>query len=160
MENLYKKIEKVVVNTGLGRLNQQAQFDDKILPEIEVEFATITGQKGSARKAKRSIAGFKIREGQTIGLKATLRHKRMEDFLKRLTNLTLPRVKDFRGLDLGNIDENGNLNIGLKDQNVFPEINTEKSKVNFGLQVTIVPKKKNREISIDLYRRLGLPLKK
>jgi large subunit ribosomal protein L5 len=160
MENLFKKIEKVVVNTGLGRLNQQAQFDDKILPEIEAEFAIITGQKGSPRKSKKSIAGFKIREGQTIGLKATLRDKRMEAFIKRLANLALPRVKDFRGLELKNIDENGNLNIGMKEQTVFPEINTEKSKYSFGLQVTLVPKKKNREIAIDLYRRLGLPLKK
>lgn len=160
MENLYKKIEKVVVNAGLGRLSQQGQFEEKILPEVEKEFAAITGQKGSARPAKKSIAGFKIRENQTIGLKVTLRSRRMEDFLKRLANLALPRVKDFRGLDLKNVDENGNLNIGIKEQVVFPEIDTEKSKVNFGMQVTVVPKEKDRESSIDLYRRLGLPLKK
>lgn len=159
MENLYRKIEKVVVNTGLGRMNQQAQFEDKLLPEVENEFATITGQKASPRKSKKSIAGFKIREGQTIGLKVTLRKKRMEDFLKRLANLALPRVKDFRGLNLENVDENGNLNIGLKEQNVFPEINTEKSHVSFGIQVTLVPRERNREKAIDLYRRLGLPLK-
>ena len=160
MEKLTKKIEKIVINAGIGRLSQQGQFEDKILPEVEKEFATITGQKASIRKAKKSIAGFKIREGQIIGLKATLRHKRMEDFLERFANLVLPRVKDFRGLDIGNVDENGNLNVGLKEQNVFPEIDMEKSKVNFGIQVTIVPYKKDREIAIDLYRRLGLPLKK
>lgn len=161
MEKLVRQeIEKIVVNAGIGRLSQQGQFEEKILPEVNREFSIITGQKAATRLAKKSIAGFKIREGQIIGLKATLRQKRMEDFFARLVNLTLPRVKDFRGLDLTNIDESGNLNIGFKEQNVFPEIDMEKSKVNFGLQVTIVPRKKNREAAIALYRRLGLPLKK
>lgn len=159
-KQIRQQIEKIVVNAGLGRLSQQGQYEEKILPEVEKEFAVITGQKPQTRPAKKSIAGFKIREGQIIGLKATLRHKRMEDFLERIANLTLPRVKDFRGLDLGKVDENGNLNIGFKEQTVFPEIDTEKSKVSFGVQVTVVPKKKNREAAIDLYRRLGLPLKK
>ncbi len=155
-----QQIEKIVVNAGLGRLSQQGQFEEKILPEVEKEFSTITGQKASTRPAKKSIAGFKIREGQVVGLKATLRQKRMEDFLIRLVNTALPRVKDFRGLDLKNVDESGNLNIGFKEQNVFPEIDMEKSKTSFGIQVTIVPRKKNREQAIDLYRRIGLPLKK
>jgi len=160
MEKDLKLIEKVVVNAGLGRLSQQGQFEEKILPEVQKEFAIITGQKASTRPAKKSIAGFKIREGQIIGLKATLRQKRMEDFMKRLINLALPRVKDFRGIDLTNIDESGNLNIGFKEQAVFPEIDTEKSKTSFGIQVTVVPRKKNRAVAIDLFRRLGLPLKK
>ncbi len=155
-----QQIEKIVVNAGLGRLSQQGQFEEKILPEVEKEFSTITGQKASTRPAKKSIAGFKIREGQVVGLKATLRQKRMEDFLIRLVTTALPRVKDFRGLDLKNVDESGNLNIGFKEQNVFPEIDMEKSKTSFGIQVTIVPRKKNREQAIDLYRRIGLPLKK
>ena len=159
-KNLRQQIEKIVVNAGLGRLSQQAQFEEKILPETEKEFSAITGQKPSFRPAKKSIAGFKIRENQVIGLKTTLRQKRMEDFFERLVNLALPRVKDFRGLDLGSVDGNGNLNIGFKEQSVFPEIDLEKSKTSFGLQVTIVPKKRNREAAIDLYRRLGLPLKK
>ena len=161
MEKLLREhIEKIVVGAGLGRLNQQAQFEEKILPDVSKEFSMITGQKASVRPAKKSIAGFKIREGQIVGLKVTLRQKRMEDFFERLVKLALPRVKDFRGLDLKNIDESGNLNIGFKEQNIFPEIDMEKSKVNFGLQVTIVPRKKNRDFAIDLYRRLGLPLKK
>ena len=161
MEKLLREhIEKIVVGAGLGRLSQQGQFEEKILPEAVKEFALITGQKASTRPAKKSIAGFKIREGQIIGLKATLRQRRMEDFFERLVKLALPRVKDFRGLDLGNVDESGNLNIGFKEQSIFPEIDMEKSKVNFGLQVTIVPRKKNRVFAIDLYRRLGLPLKK
>jgi large subunit ribosomal protein L5 len=161
MEKLLRQqIEKIVVNAGIGRLSQQANFDDKILPEVQKEFSAITGQKPSVRAAKKSIAGFKIRENQVVGLKVTLRQKRMEDFFERLVGLALPRVKDFRGLDLSNVDENGNLNVGFKEQNVFPEIDVEKSKTNFGLQVTIVPRKKNRDSAIDLYRRLGLPLKK
>jgi large subunit ribosomal protein L5 len=159
-KNIRQQIEKIVVNAGLGRLSQQGQFEEKILPEIDKEFSAITGQKASVRPAKKSVAGFKIREGQIIGLKTTLRHKRMEDFLTRLINLALPRVKDFRGLEISNVDESGNLNIGFKEQVVFPEIDTEKSRVNFGIQVTVVPRKKNRETAIDLYRRLGLPLKK
>ena len=161
MEKLLRgHIEKIVVGAGIGRLSQQGQFEEKILPEVVKEFSMITGQKAATRPAKRSIAGFKIREGQIVGLKATLRQRRMEDFFERLVRLALPRVKDFRGLDLKNIDESGNLNIGFKEQSVFPEIDLEKSKVNFGIQVTIVPRKKNRELTIDLYRRLGLPLKK
>ncbi len=161
MEKLLREhIEKIVVGAGLGRLSQQGQFEEKILPEVVKEFSMITGQKAATRPAKKSIAGFKIREGQIIGLKATLRQRRMEDFFERLAKLALPRVKDFRGLDLKNVDESGNLNIGFKEQSVFPEIDMEKSKVNFGLQVTIVPRKKNRVFAIDLYRRLGLPLKK
>ena len=157
---LRQEIEKIVVNAGLGRLSQQGQFEEKILPEVAKEFAAITGQKASTRAAKKSIAGFKIRENQIIGLKVTLRQKRMEDFFERLVNLALPRVKDFRGLELSNIDESGNLNIGFKEHDVFPEIDQEKSKTSFGLQITIVPRKKNREAAIALYRRLGLPLKK
>ncbi len=153
-------IEKIVVNTGLGRASQQAQFEDKILPEIEKELATIVGQKPSRRQAKKSIAGFKSRAGQIIGLAATLRGSRMNDFLERLVNLVLPRVKDFRGLSEKNVDANGNLNIGLKEQSVFPEIDLEKSKMTFGIQITIVPRKKERDAAIAFYRRYGVPLKK
>ncbi len=160
MEDIKKQIEKVVINAGIGRASQQAQFEDKILPEIEKDFAAITGQKPSERKAKKSIAGFKTRTGQIVGLTATLRGARMVDFFERLVNLALPRVKDFRGLTLSNVDANGNLNIGLREQTVFPEIDLEKTKVTFGIQVTVVPKEKNRDSAIDFYRRSGVPLKK
>ncbi len=160
MEDITKQIEKVVVGSGLGRLSAQDHFEDKTLPEIEDEMAKITGQKPSRRPARLSVAGFKIRAGQIIGLKVTLRGKRMEDFLNKVINLALPRVKDFRGLNVKNVDPNGNLNIGFKDQAVFPEIDLEKVKTSFGIQVTVVPKMKNRETAIDLYRRLGVPLKK
>ncbi len=154
-----EKLEKIVVNVGVGRLRQQAGFEDKILPAIEEEVAMITGQKPVRRQAKKSIAGFKIRAGDVVGLQVTLRGKRMEDFLKRVISFVLPRVKDFRGIDLKNIDGSGNLNIGFREQFVFPEIAAEKSKVNFGLQVTLVTLAKTRDEAIDFYRSIGVPLK-
>jgi large subunit ribosomal protein L5 len=159
-ENLTKNIEKIVINVGVGKKSQDGSFENKILPEIEKNLEIITGQKPTKRKAKQSIAGFKLRAGQIVGLKVTLRKKRMEDFLLKLIHFTLPRVKDFRGINLKNIDQNGNLNIGFKEQFVFPEIIPEKVNVVFGLQVTIVPKEQKREKAIDFYRRIGIPLKK
>lgn len=159
MSNITNKLEKIVVNVGLGRLRSLAGFEDKILPAIEEELAMITGQKPSRRQAKKSIAGFKIRAGDIVGLQVTLRGRRMEDFLKRIIGFVLPRVKDFKGIDPKNIDEGGNLNIGFKEQFVFPEIRAEKSKVNFGLQITFVTFTKTREKAIDFYKSIGVPLK-
>ncbi len=153
-------LEKIVVNAGVGRLRNQPNFDEKILPEIIKELGFITGQKPAERKAKKSIAGFKIREGEIVGLQTTLRRSRMDDFLKRLIAIIFPRVKDFRGINLKNIDSNGNLNVGFRDQYVFPEVNVEKSKTAFGVQITFVPKIKNREKAVDFYRSSGVPLKK
>lgn len=154
------RLNKIVVNTGVGRLSQQPNFEEKILPEIIKELSLITGQKPSASVAKKSIAGFKTRIGQIIGLKTTLRRRKMYDFLERLVKITLPRVKDFRGINLKNVDNGGNLTIGLKDQSAFSEINQELSKVDFGLEITIVSNAKKREEAIELYRQLGFPLKK
>lgn len=159
MTTITEKIEKVVVNIGVGKLRQQSQFDEKVLPEIKGEVARITGAQPSPRPARASIAGFKVREGEIVGLKVTLRRKRMEDFIARLINAVLPRVKDFRGIDPKNIDADGNLNIGLRDQLVFPEIDPNTSKVHFGLQITFVAKDCSREEMIDFYRAIGVPLK-
>ncbi len=158
--SIRKNLEKIVINVGLGRLRQQSNFEDKFLPEIVKELALITGQKPSPRQAKKSIAGFKIRAGDIVGLQVTLRGKRMEDFLTRLISFVLPRVRDFRGLDLNSVDAGGNLNIGFKEQFVFPEISADKSKVNFGLQVTIVTVLESKDEAIDFYRLVGVPLKK
>ena len=154
-----KDFEKIVINIGLGKLRIQSQFEDKILPEVVKEIGLITGQKPALRRAKKSIAGFKTRTGDIIGLQTTLRGKRMVFFFLKVINVVLPRVKDFRGIDSKNVDENGNLNVGLKEQYVFPEINIEKSKVNFGLQITVVPRIKKRVAAFDLYKDIGLPLK-
>lgn len=154
------KIEKMVVNVGIGRLSQQPNFEDKVLPELTKEIALITGQKPAVTKAKKSISGFKVREGQAVGLKVTLRHRRMSDFLERLIKIVLPRLRDFRGIDLKSVDSGGNLTIGLREQMVFPEINPEISKVDFGLEISIVSNAKNKEEAVELYRKIGIPLKK
>jgi large subunit ribosomal protein L5 len=159
-ENIYSKIEKVVVNSGIGRLSQQANFSDKLLPELESEFAAIVGQRGATKGARISIAGFKIREGNVVGIMATLRGARMELFLKKVINIVLPRVRDFRGIDAKGVDKNGNLTIGLKEHLVFPEVSPETSKVGFGLQLTIVPKVQKRAEAMELYKEIGIPFKK
>lgn len=153
------KLEKIVVNVGIGKLSQQPNFEDKILPEVIKELSLITGQKPFICRAKKSIAGFKVRAGQIVGLKVTLRRHRMEDFLSKLINIVLPRVRDFRGINLKSIDSKGNLTIGIKEHTVFPEINPETSKVDFGLEISIVSNAKNREEAIELFRRIGIPLK-
>lgn len=155
-----QSLEKVVVNSGIGRLSQQAQFEEKVLPELMKELALITGQKPQIRKSRESIAGFKVRKNQIIGLRVILRHDRMADFLERVTNAVLPRIRDFQGIDPQKIDAAGNLNFGIKEQNVFPEIIPEESKVSFGIQVTVVPKEKNRVKAEALYRQIGVPLHK
>lgn len=152
-------LDKIVINVGIGRHSQMAQFDEKILPTLEKEVAVLSGQKPAERKAKKAISNFKSREGNVIGLQVTLRGVRMSDFFNRLISIVLPRVKDFRGLEMKNIDQGGALNIGFKEQYVFPEINPETSHVNFGVQVTMVPKKRNREAAIDFYKKKGVPLK-
>jgi len=152
-------IEKIVVNVGIGRLRQNGQFEEKILPEIIGELSLIAGQKPITRPAKKAISAFKTRLGDVVGLKVTLRGKRMFDFFTRFVNVVLPRIKDFRGLNLKIVDASGNLSVGIEDQLVFPEIDADKTKVDFGLEVTIVPKIKNRDKAIELYRELGVPLK-
>ena len=158
MENPYRDIEKVVINTGLGRLSAQANFKDKILPEVIKEFALLTGQKPAARIARESIAGFKLRAGSVIGLKATLRGARAEQFLKKLFMVAIPRVRDFRGIPPTSIDGQGNLTLGVKEHIVFPEINPEHMKVNFGLEITIVPSLRDRDRALEFYKVLGIPL--
>jgi len=155
------KLEKIVVSVGVGKMRQSnAQFDNNVLPEITKELGAIVGQRPGYRKAKKSIASFKLRQGDTVGLLATLRGARMNDFLSRLINFVLPRVRDFRGIDLNNFDSRGNLTIGIKELTVFPEINPETSKVNFGIEITLVAGTKSKDEGIAYYRKLGLPLKK
>lgn len=157
----FKKLEKISVNTSFGRLSGQVDFEKKILPELIKEFSLITGQKPALCPAKQSISGFKLRKGTIIGLKTTLRGKRMQDFLEKMNRIVLPRVRDFRGIDLKSIDKQGNLSIGIRENVVFPEISPEISHVNFGVEITIVPKRiKSRKEAIELYRELGVPLKK
>ena len=150
-----------MINTGIGRMTSMPDFEGKVLPEIVKDFASITGQKPATCLARRSIAGFKIRQGMVIGLKSTLRKKMMASFLSKLVMVVLPRVRDFRGISLQNVDENGNLTIGVKEHIVFPEINPEHAKVSFGIQATLVPRDiTDRKKAIELYQSLGVPFSK
>lgn len=153
----YKKLEKIVINVGTGRLSSQPNFSDKLLPELVKELSAITGQKPSSRPAKKSIAGFKLRTGTIVGLKTTLRKARMNEFLQKFIHAALPRVRDFRGINPDAIDKNGNLTIGIKEHVVFPELSPETSKVNFGLEITLVPKSREKEKAVELYKALKIP---
>ena len=156
------RIEKVVVNTGFGRLLAAKTGEDhrKTLAGITTDMAAVTGQMAILTKAKHSIAGFKLREGTPVGAKVTLRRKRMYDFLDRLVHIMLPRSRDFRGLKSSAIDQSGNLMIGIPEHIFFPEISPEKAKDIFGLQITIVTSAKTREEGVELFRLLGFPVKK
>jgi large subunit ribosomal protein L5 len=157
------KIEKVVVNSGIGRLlitAAQGKTRDELLAEVKKDFSFIVGQMPLETKAKKSISGFKIREGMTVGLSATLHGKRMYDFLDRLINIALPRVRDFRGLNKESFDEKGNLNIGIKDMMAFPEVPPTSTRHIFGVQITVVIKSKNKEQAVALCQLIGFPLKK
>lgn len=161
MASQIKQIEKVVVNSGIGRISSQPNFSDKVLPAITADFMALTGQKPSERAAKKSISSFKLREGTIVGLKATLRKKRMEQFFNKVIKVVLPRVRDFQGINPHNIDTHGNLTFGVKDQLVFPEINAETSKTNFGIEITVVPKiRKTQAEALEFYKGLGIPFMK
>src|SRR5271154_2716510 len=153
-------LEKVVIDAGVGRLSQTPNFEEKALVQVKRDLAAMTGQAPQIRRAKKSIAGFKIREGQIVGLRVTLRKEKMVDFFERLVTIVLPRVRDFNGLELSNVDHGGTLNLGIREQLVFPEIAPENSPVTFSIGVSVVPKKKDHEKSLEEFKRLGVPLKK
>ncbi len=154
-------LEKIVVNTSFGKLTTLADFNDKGLPEIQQSMAAITGQKPQDRPAKKSISGFKLREGTIIGLKVTLRGRKMMQFLDKVNAIVMPRVRDFRGISSKGIDDHGNLTFGIKEHTVFPEIILENARVAFGVEVTLVPRSPmKREEALAFYRGLGLPLEK
>jgi large subunit ribosomal protein L5 len=153
-------LEKIIINVGVGRMSGQPNFTDKLLPAAIEEISLITGQKPRICSAKKSIAGFKLRAGTPIGLKVTLRRQRMAEFLRKLINAVLPRVRDFRGIKPASVDASGNLTIGLKDHLVFPEISPDISKINFGMEITIVPKLRDKTKAVELYKTLGIPFKR
>lgn len=153
-------LEKIVVSTGVGKLRNSPKFKEDILPAVIEDFKTIVGQAPSTRGAKKSIATFKTRTGDVVGVMATLRGKKMRHFLERLINIALPRVRDFRGIDTKSFDQKGNLSIGIKEHVVFPEINPEKTQTIFGLQVTVVGNTKNKAEGLEMAKELGIPLKK
>ena len=149
------KIEKVVLNVGIGKIVKE----EKMVEKIRNDIAKITGQIPAFRKAKKSIAGFKLREGTNVGLIATLRGKRMYDFIERLIFVALPRSRDFRGISAESLDNSGNLNIGIKEQNIFPEVSYESSRDIFGFQITVTTTAKTKEEGLELLKQIGFPIK-
>ena len=147
------KLEKIVVNMGVGA----AVADPKVLEEATKELEAITGQKSSVRMARKSISNFKLREGMKIGAKVTLRKVRMYEFLDRLINVALPRVRDFRGLSDKSFDGHGNYTIGIKEQIIFPEIDIDKVSRIMGMDITIVTTAKSDNESYELLKEFGVP---
>jgi large subunit ribosomal protein L5 len=149
------KIEKVVINMGLGEAIQNV----KILDSAASELGKITGQKAVITKAKKSIASFKLREGMPIGCMVTLRRDRMYEFLDRLMNVSLARVRDFKGVSGKAFDGQGNYTLGIKEQLIFPEINYDEIDKIKGLNVTIVTSAKNDEEGKALLKHMGMPFR-
>lgn len=150
------KIEKVVINMGVG----EATGNSKILDNAVEDLRLISGQKPVITRAKKSIAGFKLREGMPIGVKVTLRGERMYHFLDKLFNVTLPRVRDFRGVSAKAFDGRGNYTLGLKEQLIFPEIEYDKVDKVRGMDIVIVTTAKSDEESRELLAQLGMPFVK
>lgn len=149
------KLEKVVVNMGVGEATQNA----KVLDPAVLELGQITGQKPVVTKAKKSIAAFKVREGMPIGCMVTLRGDRMYEFLDRLINIALPRVRDFRGVPTRSFDGRGNYTLGLRDQLIFPEIDYAKVEHTKGMNITVVTTADNDEHARALLKALGMPFR-
>jgi large subunit ribosomal protein L5 len=150
------RLEKIVVNVGLGR----AKDDKKVIEAAKNTLRKITGQAPVETVAKNSIAGFKLREGNMIGLKLTLRGERMYEFMDRFINIVLPRLRDFHGVSAKAFDKQGNYSVGMTDQSVFPELTFEETTTSHGLQVVFVIKSQNRDHSKALLTKFGMPFEK
>ena len=156
--NQVPKLEKVIVSCGVGKKREDKRFTET----VELTLAKITGQATTSRLAKKSIATFKIRKGMgaPVGYLTTLRNDKMYEFVDRLINITLPHVRDFHGVSRNSFDANGNYNLGLKEQTVFPEITFEDASVLHGLEVTFVIKNGSKEGSTKLLELFGMPFEK
>lgn len=150
------KLDKIVVNMGVGA----AVADQKIMDEAVKELETITGQKVSVRKSKKAISNFKLRENINIGAMVTLRKERMYEFLDRLINIALPRVRDFKGLSDKSFDGRGNYTLGVKEQIIFPEINVDKITRVMGMDITLVTTANTDNEAFELLKAFGIPFRK
>ena len=150
------KLDKITVNVGVGK----AAGDKKVIEGVVDTITRITGQKPVLVKARKSISNFKLREGMVVGVMATLRGDSMYDFMYNLVNITLPRVRDFRGINTKSVDADGNLNIGFKEHIVFPEIQSDEVEHVHGLEVAVTTTAKTREQGYRLLELLGVPFKK
>jgi large subunit ribosomal protein L5 len=147
------RIEKITLNMGVGEAKTEAKALDGAIEEL----TTIAGQRAQVRRARKSVAGFKIREGMPIGARVTLRGDRMYEFLDRLVSIALPRIRDFRGLSPRSFDGRGNYSIGIREQLIFPEINYDDTAGIRGLDIAITTSAKTDEEALALFRALGLP---
>jgi large subunit ribosomal protein L5 len=150
------RIDKIVINVGIG----EAKDNDKALDAAVGDITTISGQKPQLVKAKKSVAAFKLRAGQTVGIKTTLRGRRMWYFLDKLLNIALPRIRDFRGVKADGFDGRGNYSLGLREQVVFPEIEYDKIDKLRGLEVSIITTARTDDEARSLLTRLGMPFQK
>lgn len=152
------QIKKVVINTGFGKLAANKGADvTKLSENILEDLTLIAGQRATLTRAKKSIAGFKLRENSPIGARVTLRGARMYDFLDRLIHVVLPRSRDFRGLNPAGVDKEGNFTIGIREHIFFPEILPERVQTNIGLEITVVTSAKTKEEGLELLAQLGFP---
>ena len=147
------KLKKIILNMGIG----EAKDDSKILNKAQEELTLIAGQKAIKTKAKKAISNFKIREGMALGASVTLRNKIMYEFLDRLINIAIPRIRDFRGLNSKSFDGNGNFTIGIKEQIIFPEINYDKIDKIRGLNITICTSSNNDSEALELLKNFNMP---
>lgn len=150
------RLVKIVINVGLGEATQ----DIKFLEATQAEIAMITGQKPVVTKAKKAIANFKIRKGSPIGCKVTLRRGRMYEFLDRLISVSIPRIRDFRGLSSDSFDRGGNYSFGLNEQLIFPEVDVDKVTKIHGMDITIQTTAKNKAEAFELLKLMGMPFSK
>jgi len=156
-KNIYQvpKITKIVLNMGIG----DGKDDAKLIDKAQEELTLIAGQKAIKTKAKKAIAGFKIRAEMPLGASVTLRNKIMYEFLDRLINIAIPRIRDFRGLNSNSFDGNGNYSMGIKEQIIFPEINYDKIDKVRGLDITICTSAKNNKDALELLKSFNMPFK-
>lgn len=150
------KVEKIAINVGAG----ETVNNKGVLEKIQEQLSLITGQKPVITKARKAVSAFKIRKGVPIGIKTTLRGKKMYNFLEKLIKIVIPRIRDFRGVSEKNLDQYGNLNLGFSEQTIFPEIDFDKIDKIRGLQVTIVVNARNKQKGKKLFEVLGIPFKK
>ena len=150
------KLEKIVINVGLG----EAKDNQNLLNSVKKELALITGQQPIESKAKKSVANFKLREGQAIGTKVTIRREKMYDFLDKLISISLPRVRDFRGINPNSFDGRGNYSLGIKEQLIFPEIKYDDVDFLHGMDITIVTTAKTDEEAKAFLELMGMPFTK
>jgi len=150
------KIEKIVINSGIGRFSKEKQKIDTVKKQI----ALIAGQTPAIANAKKSISTFKVRVGMPIGIKATLRETRMYDFLDRLVNVAIPRTRDFSGISTKFFDKKGNVSIGIKDCSIFSELSGEEGNLDFSIEISIVTSAKSDEEARALLTNFGFPFKK